>query len=414
VAGSGANAGEGGLWMGGNGLAVDAANNLFFEVGNGSFNALNGMNGTEYGDSFMKLSISNRFSVADYFTPNNQATLALGDQDVGSGGLILLPDQSGGVPHLLVGAGKQGRIYLINRDQMTAQNNHYDFAGATDHIVQSISSQIGGSFDTPAYFNGRIFYAGSGDKLKSFSLNNGLLSTAPVSTGPRAFSFPGATPSVSANGTNNGIIWATAMGNPAVLTAYNPTNLATELYNSSQAAGSRDRLASGVKFAVPTVANGKVYVGTTNSISVFGLLAAYDNWRYAHFGAAAVGEGDLDDPDNDGAVNLLEYALATDPDDADASPAPTATITGGDFQFHFPRNKSATDVTFIVETSDSMASWTPLMTYTAGSGWVANSGGATVSESAPAGLSPDQYVNVTIDLGAPGAGSQFLRLRVHR
>jgi hypothetical protein len=140
-------------------------------------------------------------------------------------------------------------------------------------VAQSVSSQIGASFDTPAYFNGWIYYAGYNDKLKAFSVMGGVLSGSPVSTGSRTFGFPGATPSISANGTSNGIVWALQMRSPAVLMAGNATNLTTELYNSTQASGNRDQLANGTKFAVPTVADGKVFVGNANSVSVFGLLA---------------------------------------------------------------------------------------------------------------------------------------------
>lgn len=289
---NGVNAGEGGIWMAGGGLAVDANTNLFFEVANGIFNATNNSGGTEYGDSFMRLSASGHLAVVDYFTPYNQFTLQANDTDLGSGGVLLLPDQSGPVPHLMVGAGKEGKIYLINRDQMTIGNNHYDATNTVDYVLQTVTGQITGSFGTPAYFNGEIYYGGRSDKLKAFSLTNGLLSSTPVSTGPRTFVFPGTTPSISANGTNNGIIWALEMGSPAVLTAYDPANLATELYNSSQAFGNRDQLPSGVKFAVPTVANGKVYVGGQYAISIFGSLAGTNGFytpNIASLGTAIIG-----------------------------------------------------------------------------------------------------------------------------
>jgi len=274
VAQYGSNAGEGGIWMGGGAIAVDANTNLFFQTGNGVFTATNGAGGTEYGDSFMKLSTSNSLAVTDYFTPYNQATLAAGDTDLGSGALILLPDQPGPNPHLLVGAGKEGKIYLINRDQMTTDNTHYNATGSSDAVVQNVAGQLGsGVFDTPAYFNGRIYYASNGRQMKSFTLNNGLLSTTPSSTSARTFAFPGATPVVSANGANNGIVWGLAFASPAVLVAYNANSLTAELYNTTQAAGSRDTLASGVKFASPIVANGKVYVGGQHAVTVLGLLS---------------------------------------------------------------------------------------------------------------------------------------------
>jgi len=278
VAAYGANAGEAGLWMGGGGLAVDDNNNLFFEVGNGIFNVTNNSGRTEYGDCFMKLSTTNGLAVADYFTPWNQFTLQANDTDLGSGGLLLLPDQPGAFPHLLLGAGKQGQIYLINRDQMTTGNNHFDSTNVFDFVVQTNLGKISGSYDTPAYFNGRFYYAGKGDNMKAILLTNGLMSGINVLTNKnRTFNFPGATPSISASGTNNGIVWAIQMpstpGNPGVLVACNATNFTTELYYSSQASGNRDLLGAGVKFAVPTVAGGKVFVGCSNSVSVFGLFA---------------------------------------------------------------------------------------------------------------------------------------------
>jgi hypothetical protein len=269
----GANAAEGGIWMGGNGLAVDEHTNLIFQVGNGTFNA-NTAGGTEYGDSFIKLSTSNGLAVADYFTPYNQATLQLQDSDLGSGGPIIIPDQSGVYPHLTLGAGKGGVIYVLNRDQFTTNNLHYDATTNIDYAEQIVSGKIKGSFDTPAYFNGRIYYCASGDNLKAFTMTNSVLSGSAVSTdSTRTYPFPGATPVVSASGNNNGIVWTTQFGTPAVLVACNATNLTTEIYNSSQAAGNRDQLANGTKFSLPIVADGQVFVGGSNSVSVFGLLA---------------------------------------------------------------------------------------------------------------------------------------------
>ncbi len=420
IAGSGANAGEGGIWMGGGGLSVDANTNLFFEVGNGVFTATNNSGGTEYGDSFMKLSTTNGLAVADYFTPWNQQTLANNDTDVGSSGLLLLPDQPGPFPHLLLGAGKEGKVYVINRDQMTTNNNHYDSTNNVDFVRQLVPGQIGGSFDTPAYFNGRIYYAGSGNQLKAFSLTGGLLSTTPVSTGTRTYGFPGATPSVSANGTEGGVVWALQNANPAVLAAYNPTNLTTEIYNTAQAAGNRDRLANAVKFSLPAIANGKVYVGNQSSVSVLGLLDPYLDWKHAHFGSNATNSvvaDDLADPDSDGAVNLLEYALASDPNTPVAGGFLLGTNAGNQFQVQFNRNTLATNITYVVQSADSLgAVWTDLMTYTTAAGWVANTVGATASESPPLMVAPDHFVTVTITDPASVADttSRLFRLAVHR
>jgi hypothetical protein len=266
----GPNAGEGGIWMAGNGLAVDAATNLYFMVGNGVFNATNA-GATEYGDCFVKLSTAGGLSVADWFAPFNQGTLANNDTDLGSGGSVLLPDSVGSVAHprLIVGAGKEGKLYLLDRDNL----GHFN-AGSDSQIVQSVPGAVGGVFSTPAYFNQRLYFQGSGDVMKAFAITNGTLSTTPISRSSTSFGFPGATPSVSANGTNNAIVWilqsdAAASGGPAVLRAFNAYNLTNALYNSSQA-GIRDRCAGAVKTAVPTIANGKVYVGGQFALTVFG------------------------------------------------------------------------------------------------------------------------------------------------
>jgi hypothetical protein len=421
----GSDAGEGGIWMGNGGLAADDSTNLFFQSGNGSFNATNGFGGTEYGDSFIKLSTANHLAVADYFTPYNQALMASIDLDLGSGGTMLLPDQPGPFPHLLVGAGKQGTIYLLDRDLMTTNGGHYDATNTIDFVLQSLPGAIGMCFDTPAYFNGKIYYAGSGDTMKIFSVSNGQFSPAsPISSSSRTFGFPGATPSISANGTSNGIVWCIqyVKTNIAVLAACNATNLSTELYNSSQALGGRDQLTNGVKFAVPTIANGKVFVGGSNSVSVFGLFASltpYNLWKLAHFGANANNPaiaGDLADPDSDHLANLMEYAFATDPNVADTNTF-TGVLAGQQFQLHFRRNTSASDLTYLVQTSGTLLLWSNLITWTATNGWVANLPGASAAESATNGVAPDQFVDVTIttttNVTAAGATNQFLRLQVH-
>src|SRR5436190_9270952 len=229
----GTNAGEGGIWMAGCGLAVDANTNVYFETGNGTFNATNGTGGTEFGDSILKLKTTNGLAVADYFTPYNQATLSVNDTDLGSSGLILLPDQPGNTPHVLVGDGKEGKMYVINRDQFTTNNNHYNAGATSDAVLQAVASQTGRVTGTPAYFNGRVFFGGWTKGVTAFSVNNGLLSTTPVSTGTRSYAFPGCTPSVSANGTNNGIVWTLQFAPPGILSAYRATNLA-EIYHSGQ------------------------------------------------------------------------------------------------------------------------------------------------------------------------------------
>ena len=263
------NGGEGGIWQGGNGPAIDAAGNLYVMTGNGTFRTSTKC----YGDSFLKLANSNSvLKVLDYFTPDNQAYLAAADLDLGSGGPVVLPDAAGSSlkRHLLVGSGKQGTIYLVNRDKM----GHYNSINNKE-IVQTLVSAIGGCFDTPAYFNNHLYYVGIGDVLKAFTITNAHISTKPSALGQDFFGFPGATPSVSANGNKDGIVWAVQtdaydVSGPAILHAYAATNVAFEIYSSANA-GTRDQLGGAVKFVVPTVANGKVYVGTQYGLSVFGL-----------------------------------------------------------------------------------------------------------------------------------------------
>jgi hypothetical protein len=260
------------IWQAGGAPAADGSGNLYFETGNGSA----GPSTSNYNEAFLKLSTSGALSVADYFIPANFQALDNGDQDIGSGAPIVLPDQPGAHPHLLVGGGKDGRIFLIDRDNMGKLNNP---PNGPDLVVQELPAGTlsGGSWDVPAYFDAGsdgqrwIYYAGNGDTLKAFSLTNGLLSTSPTSHSSASFGYPGATPIVSANGTSNAIVWAVQQGGTAVLHAYDATNLATELYNSNQA-GTRDQFGASVKFATPTIADGKVFVGTSNSLTIFGLL----------------------------------------------------------------------------------------------------------------------------------------------
>lgn len=256
-----------GIWQSGGGPACDTNGNIFVMTGNGTFD---GPAYNDYGDSFLKLSSTNGLQLADYFTPFNQDALSSVDQDLGSGGPVLLPDSVGSVahPHLLVGCGKEGKIYLLDRDNMGQFNPTND-----SQIVQELPNAVGGTWSLPAYFNNTLYYLGSFDVLNAFNVSQAIISTPPSSSGSTVFSFPGATPSVSANGTNNAIVWVIQAGTsgisgPGVLRAYNATNVALELYNS-HSAGEDPGLA--VKFAVPTVANGKVYVCGQYTLAVYGL-----------------------------------------------------------------------------------------------------------------------------------------------
>jgi hypothetical protein len=262
------NGGLGGIWMAGAGPASDGAS-IFLETGNGTFDA-NTPGSKDYGDSFLRLNVSDLL-LRDSFTPYNQNDLNIADIDVGSGGLILLPDSVGTVthPHLLVGSSKEGRIYLLDRDNLGG------FQALSDsQVVQSIPNAFGGTWSIGAYFNNTLYYNGAGDVLRAFPISNGHIS-AVSSTSSFTLGFPGATPAVSSNGLTNGIVWllqtdAYGSSGPAVLRAFDASNTAVELYDSGQMPG-RDTLGGSVKFAVPTVANGKVYVGTQTAISVFGL-----------------------------------------------------------------------------------------------------------------------------------------------
>lgn len=277
------NSGLGGVWMAGSGLASDSNANIFLATGNGGFEETRVP--LEYGDSIVKFALSGgNLTVLDFFTPTNQGSLSQTDTDLGSGGVLLLPDQPGANAHLLVEAGKQGRIYLVDRDMMTLNNEHYcrGCRGDTEIVQESASGEIGGMWSMPAYWNGNVYFVGAGDVLRSIPLSNGLLSYTHTTFGPNAYGFPGATPSISADGATNAIVWAIDSSNygspgpgpgPAVLHAYDATNVAKELYNTTMAAGNRDQAHDAVKFSTPTIVNGKVYVGATNFVDVYGLLA---------------------------------------------------------------------------------------------------------------------------------------------
>jgi hypothetical protein len=208
--------------------------------------------------------------VLDYFAMFNEVAESNSDLDLGSGGEMLLPDladSSGSVRHLMVGAGKDGNIYVVDRDAMGRFNS------SSNKNYQTLSGALpGGIWSTPAYFNGTVYYGDVSGTLKAFTVSNAKLSAAPQSQSATQFTYPGTAPSVSANGTTNGIVWAHENANPAVLHAYDAANLAHELYNSNQAAANRDHFGAGNKYITPVVADGKVFVGTGGAVAVFGLL----------------------------------------------------------------------------------------------------------------------------------------------
>jgi hypothetical protein len=263
------NGSAGGLWQGTSGPAADASGNIYFESGNGTFDAANG----NYGDAVVKLSTQGGLTLADYFAPYNQLALNLQDLDIGSAGMILLPDAAGSAahPHLALAGSKTGTFWLLDREDL----GHYNPAGDTQ-IVQEISGAVGGMWVTPAYFNNTVYYCGANDYAKAFAVSNAVVNSTPISKSANTIHYPGSSLSVSANGTRNAIVWgldtSANQSGPAVLHAYNATNLATELYNSGQNAA-RDNAGLAIKFTMPTIANGKVYVGTANYLSVFGNLS---------------------------------------------------------------------------------------------------------------------------------------------
>ncbi len=174
-------------------------------------------------------------------------------------------DGNGTTRHLAVGSGKDGNIYVVDRDNMGKFNAN------ADNIYQLITGQLsGGVWSKPSYFNGTVYYGAVGDSIKAFPIANGMLATSPSSRSGHTFTYPGATPSISASGTTNGIVWVVENSSPAVLHAYDATNLSNELYNSTQASGGKDNFSNN-KFITPMVANGRVYVGTSTSVAVFGL-----------------------------------------------------------------------------------------------------------------------------------------------
>ena len=269
------NGNEGSFWMGGTAPAADSSGNIYALDANGTFdttlNSTGFPNEGDFGNAFLKISTANnQLAVADYFEMSNQSLENSTDEDLGSGGALVLPDLtngSGQTVHLAVGAGKDGNIYVVNRDSMGK------FDPASNHIYQELPGAVsGGVFSMPAYFNNTIYYGAVGGNIQAFTISNAQLSSAPVSRTGNAFPYPGSTPSISANGTSGAILWAAENSSNAVLHAYDANNLANELYNSNQASAGRDQFGTGNKFITPMIANGKVYVGTTNGVGVFGLL----------------------------------------------------------------------------------------------------------------------------------------------
>jgi hypothetical protein len=284
------NQGEGAFWNSGDGPAADASGNIYVASGNGVFDTtlVNGKpSGGDYGNSLIKLAAPSggTLPVLDYFTMYNTTSETSNDLDLASGGVMVIPDQSngsGGTKHLVVAAGKDHNIYLLDRDGLggfdpSDNSNAYQAFDAFSTPDTSCGTSHPGIFGSPVYFNGTIYYSAANDLIRTFPFTNALLATAGTQSTPSSepFCFPGATMAISANGTSNGILWATQnSSSQGVLHAFDADNIATELYNSATA---NDQYGPGSKWTVPTIANGFVLVatqasgGVQNYVAVFGL-----------------------------------------------------------------------------------------------------------------------------------------------
>jgi hypothetical protein len=272
-------ANQGGIWQSGGGPSADSNHNVFVVTANGTFNLGRQATTYSYSNSFLRFTTTGGLALADYFSPCDEANLGPSGRSLGTSAPVLLPDSAGSAaqPHLLIGGSMGGSLYVLNRDNM----GH--FVGPcpdSSSRVQTISFGGGPILSTPLFWNDAVYLASGGGNLLSFSMSGGILAASPsAAQSPEKLGPQGATPVISSNGTSNAILWlidssgalATTNG-PAILRAYDPNNLSNEIYNSGMAAASRDMAGLAVKFTVPTVANGKVYVGTQSELDVYGLL----------------------------------------------------------------------------------------------------------------------------------------------
>ncbi len=264
---------DGGIWMAGAGPAADASGNVYFIIGNGDFDTTLSPAGMpsqgDCGNCFVKLAPAPKMALLDYFTPLNTVSESNGDLDFGSGGPLLLPDlkdSAGATHHLAVGIGKDQNIYVVDRDNMGKFNS------SKNAIYQQISGILPDAYDSsPVYFNNTVYLGGVVNPIMAIPITNAKLATAPSSQTQAHYGYPGAMPIVTAAGTSNAIVWAVENATNGVLHAYDATNLGIELYNSTQAPNGRDTFPPN-KYMTPMVTNGRVYVGTPNSVAVFGLL----------------------------------------------------------------------------------------------------------------------------------------------
>jgi len=275
---------EGAIWMSGGGLAADSSANIYFLAGNGTFDTTLNSQGFpekgDYGNAFLKLSTAGgKLSVSDYFVMHNAVEESRKDLDLGSGGALVLPDLADGsqkTKHLAVGAGKDDIIYVVNRDSMgkfnpANDNAIYQEVPRTGNDNSQGLGGTGGVFAAPAYFNHTLYYGAVDDSLRAFKILNARVASPAASKTTVTFGYPGTTPSISANGTKDGIVWVVENNSPAVLRAYLASDLSRELYDSNQQR-KRDEI-TGNKFITPMIAGGKVFVGTPSGVAVFGLLS---------------------------------------------------------------------------------------------------------------------------------------------
>jgi hypothetical protein len=256
---------ESGIWQSDTGIAADEAGNVYAVTGNGKFTA-SSSGGRDYGDTVLKLGFEKgALALRDFFTPFDEAALNRKDDDLGSGGPVLLPD------HWMVAVGKTGLLYLIDRSRMGKYQ-----AGSNSHARQTLQVSEGGVYGAPAYWNGHLYVFASNDVLKDFGVTAGRIAATPLHQAVNGFGNPGAIPVVSANGSADGIVWTVLTkgwrdeDTFAMLQAYDAADVSRLLYSSEHDPRGTPGMAT--RFAMPTVAGGRVYVSAKNAVSVFGLL----------------------------------------------------------------------------------------------------------------------------------------------
>jgi hypothetical protein len=427
------NGARGSIWNSGAGPAADTNGNIYVTLGNGTFDNSLDTNGFpsqgDFGNSFVKLTTSsNVLTVADYFAMSNIQYEAASDLDLASGSALVLPimtDARGKQRQLVVTAAKDQNIYLADTSDMgkynpTNNNGLYEeitnaFTGMTNGAPPNAAGYTGGIWSAAAYFNGTLYFGPVHGPMTAFPIQAARLSTN-SSQSTNIFGYPGATPSISAAGASNGIVWAAEtpndepdeptlpLTNAAVLHAYAATNLAFEIYNSNQATNNRDQFGDANKFITPMIASARVYVGTTTGVGVFGLLdpsvlTPLQQWRDDYFGNPSnVGAGANDaSPAGDGIPNLIKYALGLDP----FTPYTADELTSAGIQqslgqsyliLNVDRDANPPDVSYLAEVSSDMEAWT-----SASSNTTTLTNSATqiiVRDNAPVGSGTNQFMRL--------------------